>query len=248
MPFGSRGDHLPVPVRYRLAGCARRVRGPWQTIWTWHRRMIADRTWIAVLAQLLSAVEEVGIITGRWRRIPRSPALISTPPTSPATQGAGSNSNPRIEPPDRGIGRSRGGLTSKIHHLVDGGGRPLVVLVSAGPSQRRPDVRPSAGTPSSGPPRGGRARTRPERVRAHYKGRNVIERGFNGVKTVARAGHPLRQARHRLSHRRHPQSDQPSGCAICQTRLRCGIRPLAEDSERPTHRRVPERLPLIHRQ
>ena len=47
--------------------------------------------------------------------------------------GAGSNhTNPRIEPPDQGIGRSRGGLTSKIHHLVDGAGRLLVVLVSAG--------------------------------------------------------------------------------------------------------------------
>ena len=48
--------------------------------------------------------------------------LISTPRISPATRGAGSNyKNPRIEPPDHGIGRSRGGLTSKIHHLVDGG-------------------------------------------------------------------------------------------------------------------------------
>lgn len=30
------------------------------------------------------------------------------------------------------MGRSRGGLTSKLHTLVDGGGRPLVLLVSAG--------------------------------------------------------------------------------------------------------------------
>jgi len=65
--------------------------------------------------------------------------LISTPRISPATRGAGSNyKNPRIEPPDHGIGRSRGGLTSKIHHLVDGLGRPLVVLVSAGQANDAP--------------------------------------------------------------------------------------------------------------
>ena len=77
--------------------------------------------------------------TGRSRWTPRSPAPINTPPTSPATQGAGSNyTNPRIEPPDHGIGRSRGGLTSKIHHLVDGAGRPLVVLVVAGQAHDAP--------------------------------------------------------------------------------------------------------------
>lgn len=36
------------------------------------------------------------------------------------------------EPDDHGIGRSRGGLSSKIHHLTDGQGLPLVVLVGAG--------------------------------------------------------------------------------------------------------------------
>src|SRR4029079_15556111 len=74
-----------------------------------------------------------GSLTGPWRWIPPSLVPISTPRTSPVTQGAGSNyTNLGIEPPDHGVGRSRGGLTSKIHHLVDGHGRPLVVLVSAG--------------------------------------------------------------------------------------------------------------------
>lgn len=37
------------------------------------------------------------------------------------SQGAGSNyTNPLLEPPDHGIGRSRGGLSTKIHQLVDG--------------------------------------------------------------------------------------------------------------------------------
>ena len=51
---------------------------------------------------------------GRWPSIRPSLARISTPPTSPATQGAGSNyTNLHIEPPDHGIGRSRGGWTTK---------------------------------------------------------------------------------------------------------------------------------------
>jgi transposase len=61
------------------------------------------------------------------------------PRTSPATQGAGSNyKNLRVEPPDHGIGRSRGGLSTKIHQLVDGTGLPLVVLVGAGQSGDSP--------------------------------------------------------------------------------------------------------------
>ena len=71
--------------------------------------------------------------TGPWRWIPPSPVLINTPRTSPATQGVGSNyTNLASEPPEDSIGRSRGGLTSKIHHLADGRGRLLVVLVGGG--------------------------------------------------------------------------------------------------------------------
>ena len=36
------------------------------------------------------------------------------------------------EPDDHAIGRSRGGLSTKIHSLVDGKGRPLVLLVAPG--------------------------------------------------------------------------------------------------------------------
>jgi transposase len=56
-------------------------------------------------------------------------------------------------------------LTSKIHHLVDGAGRPLVVLVGAGQAHDGPvfehlldHLRVSRGN-------GGRPRTRPDRVR-----------------------------------------------------------------------------------
>lgn len=49
------------------------------------------------------------------------------------TQGALSNhKNPWNEPADHGIGRSRGGLTSKVHLVCDGRGRPLGWVITGG--------------------------------------------------------------------------------------------------------------------
>jgi transposase len=108
-----------------------------------------------------------GSSIGPWRWTPRSRVPISTPRTSPATRGAGSNyKNPGIEPPDRGIGRSRGGLTTKIHQLVDGAGRPLVVLVSAGQANDAPAFEHLLAHLRVGRAAGGRTRTRPLRLRA----------------------------------------------------------------------------------
>ncbi len=47
-----------------------------------------------------------------------------------AARGQGLDS--RREPAGHAIGRSRGGLTTKIHHAVDGQGRPLAVAVTPG--------------------------------------------------------------------------------------------------------------------
>jgi putative transposase len=52
-----------IVYRYRC-GIAWRdlpeVFGPWQTVWTWHRRMAADGTWDAVLAVLTAQADAVG--------------------------------------------------------------------------------------------------------------------------------------------------------------------------------------------
>jgi transposase len=36
--------------------------GPWQTAWTWHRRLAADGTWDTVLAKLTAAAEAAGLV------------------------------------------------------------------------------------------------------------------------------------------------------------------------------------------
>lgn len=93
--------------------------------------------------------------------------------------------DPLVEPLDHAIGRSRGGLTTKIHQLVDGHGRPLVMLLSpgqAGDAPMFPQLMHHLRVPRIGR---GRARTRPDRVRgdkayssrairAHLRSRRII--------------------------------------------------------------------------
>jgi transposase len=38
------------------------VFGPWQTVWTWHRRMAADGTWDGVLAALTAQADAAGAL------------------------------------------------------------------------------------------------------------------------------------------------------------------------------------------
>src|SRR5690606_34253655 len=109
---------------------------------------------------------------GRWtgwsRWTPRSLAPTSTPRTPLApirTQGARANhkeSGPeKGEPAGHGIGRSRGGLTTKIHAAVDGRGRPLAAVITDGhrnDGALLADVLNDIHVPRIGP---GRPRTRP---------------------------------------------------------------------------------------
>lgn len=85
------------------------------------------------------------------------------------TQGARSNDKNlelrRDEPDDHAIGRSRGGLTTKTHALVDGRGRALVLIVSPGQAGDSP-VLPKLLAELRVNRRGaGRPRTRPAALR-----------------------------------------------------------------------------------
>ena len=85
------------------------------------------------------------------------------------------------------MGRSRGGLTSKVHAAVDGHGRPLALVVTGG--QRNDgamlaEVLADVRVPRPGP---GRPRTRPNVVvadRAYTNGVNRRMLAARGIKTV----------------------------------------------------------------
>ena len=72
--------------------------------------------------------------------------------------------NPCAEPPDHALGRSRGGLSTKIHHIVDGHGLPLVIAVAPGQSGDAPSLIPLLEQLRVTRP-AGRPRTRPDAVR-----------------------------------------------------------------------------------
>jgi len=85
--------------------------------------------------------------------------------------------------------RSRGGLTTKTHALVDGRGRPLVIALTpgqAGDSTALRQLLAELRVPRLGP---GRPRSRPDALRGDkaysaqdHKNRNVVERAFNHLK------------------------------------------------------------------
>jgi transposase len=59
----------------------------------------------------------------------------------PGAQGAAPNDK-IPEPGDHAVGRSRGGLTTKVHALADAGIRPVALLLSAGQAGDNPRLVP----------------------------------------------------------------------------------------------------------
>jgi transposase len=100
-----------------------------------------------------------------------------------------------IHPADEGLGRSRGGLTTKFHLACDGKGRPLSVVITA--AQRHDSTQLAAlldGIRVPRPGGRGRPRTRPNRL--------IADRGYS----YARCRRLLRQ-RH-IPHTIPERSDQ----------------------------------------
>jgi transposase len=122
------------------------------------------------------------------------------------------------------LGRSRGGLTTKIHLACDGGGRPLAMVLTAGQRHESTQLGPlldAIRVPRSGP---GRPRKRP----AHL----VADRGYSYT-TCRRL---LRQRR--IAHTIPERSDQQAARARRGPR---GGRPPSMDAARYRQRNVVER-------
>ena len=112
------------------------------------------------------------------------------------------------EPADHGLGRSRGGLTTKVHLACEQRQKPLSVVITAGQRGDSPQFQPvleAIAVPRSGP---GRARTRPDRVLADKAYGSRANRAY-----LRRRGIRCTSAWTRHPRRRGPRGTRSSGPA-----------------------------------
>ena len=142
--------------------------GPWQTVYGLFRRWQRNGTWRKILAGLQGRADAAALIT--W-----DVSVDST--VARAHQhaaGARKNGDLQAEPPggvadepaDHGLGRSRGGLTTKVHLACEQRQKPLAVVITAGQRGDSPQFQVVLGQIRVPRPGGGRPRTRPRRVLA----------------------------------------------------------------------------------
>ncbi|MEU9000460.1 IS5 family transposase [Streptomyces sp. NPDC048551] len=141
--------------------------GSWKTVYERHRRWSADGTWDRILGALQADADLAGRLdwsmvsvdstscrahqhaAGARKKAPRVPKKRATP---------------RNHRPDEGLGRSRGGLTCKIHLAGEGGCRPLAFLVTPGQWGDAPQMIEVLKRIRVHRPQGGHPRTRPDHV------------------------------------------------------------------------------------
>ncbi|MEV4944085.1 IS5 family transposase [Streptomyces zaomyceticus] len=191
-----------VPERY----------GPWATLHTRFRRWAADGTFDRMLRAAQAKADAAGDI--EW--------LVSVDSTVVRAHqhAAGARKGGR----DPALGRSRGGLTSKIHLTCDGRGRPLGFVLTGGninDCTRFTAVMETIRVPRIGP---GRPRVRPDHV--------LGDKGYSSkaIRTWLR--------RRGIAHTIPERADQVRNRA---RRGSQGGRPPAFDREAYKHRNVVER-------
>ncbi|MET8312429.1 IS5 family transposase [Micromonospora sp. NPDC005173] len=141
--------------------------GNWKTVYERHRRWSAEGTWDRILQAVLADADAEGQID--W-------SIVSVDSTSCRAHqhAAGAprsaplipkrRSIPRQHRPDEGLGRSRAGLTCKIHLAGEGGLWPLALLITPGQWGDSPQLIPVLERIQVKRPGGGRPRTRPDHL------------------------------------------------------------------------------------
>ena len=136
------------------------------------------------------------------------------------------------EPAGHGPGRSRGGLSTKIHLACEQGQQPLAVIVTAGQRGDSPQftgVLDAIWVPRPGP---GRPRRRPDRVRADKACSSRANRAWlRHRKIKATIPEPADQARNRArrgSAGGRPPAFDPGDCKARHA-VECGINRLTRN-------------------
>ncbi|MEV6686673.1 IS5 family transposase [Streptomyces sp. NPDC051130] len=169
--------------------------GPWKTVYTRFRRYAINGVFTRALQQVQAQADAAGDID--WL-VQIDSTIVRAHQHAAATGRKGGITGD--EPEDHALGRSRGGLTSKIHLACDGRGRPLAVLLT--PGQRHDGVcaRPlleRIRVPRTGP---GRPRCRPGHLIAD---KAYSSRGFRAYLRQRGIGHTIPEKNDQKQHRRN---------------------------------------------
>jgi transposase len=145
-----------VPERY----------GTWQSVYGLFRRWQLAGTWAAIVTSLQALGAEAGLID--WVVSVDSTINRAHQHAAGARRQPEEQAEPPIgEPADHALGRSRGGLSTKVHLASEAGRKTLATALTPGQAADSPQFVPVLGRirvpRRSGP---GRPRTRPDRVLA----------------------------------------------------------------------------------
>ncbi|WP_373996267.1 IS5 family transposase [Streptomyces sp. 6-11-2] len=181
LPVGKKPGRPPVHTKRQLIdGIRWRTRtgapwrdvperyGPWQTVYGLFRRWQRDGTWHRIVEQLQARADAEGLIT--WDiSVDSTIARAHQHAAGARKKGICRSSRPAGSLPNRpnhGLGRSRGGLSTKLHLAVEQAQRLMSLVITAGQRGDSPQfqaVLEGIRVPRLGP---GRPRTRPDKVRA----------------------------------------------------------------------------------
>lgn len=177
--------------------------GPWQTVYGLFRRWQREGVWARLLTSLQARADAAGLIT--WEvNVDSTVCRAHQHAAGARRDGAGQKEPPGglpTEPDDHGLGRSRGGFSTKIHLACEQGQKPLSLLVTAGQRGDSPQFEPvleAIRVPKAG---GGRPRRKPLRVRGDKAYSSRANRAYlrrRGIRcTIAEPADQVRNRRRR---------------------------------------------------
>lgn len=201
LPTGKRPGRRPTWSRRQLINGVRwRLRvgapwrdvperyGHWQSIYSLFRRWQRDRVWPLLWKLLLAFADAAGLIT--WQvsvdsTISRAHQHAGGARHHPEQQAEPPGSTEHPEPADHGLGKSRGGWTTKIHLGCEQGRGLLTMVITAGHRGDSPQfttVLDRIHVPRLG---AGRPRTRPDRVLADKAYSSAANRAYLRRRKIA---------------------------------------------------------------
>ena len=202
--------------------------GPWQTVYGLFRRWQRNGTWRKIVAGLQARADAEGLIT--WDVSVDATVARAHQHAAGARKRGDLQAEPPggtvAEPADHALGRSRGGLTTKVHLACEQGQKPLSIVITAGQRGDSPQFRAvleGIRVPRPGP---GRPRTRPHRVlagRAYGSRANRAYLRRRGIRcTIPQKADQIRHRKNRGSAGGRPPAFDPHLYKLRHA-VECGI-------------------------